>query len=271
MKSVGDPLQRLVAPAVQDSANTKATTKTADGTVENSAAPLPRRTTNRTHEAQEVMSEGSDESADERNQRSTLENLIPLIEAARQFAERWDETYRSSIFRIALERLLGGVAGVSTQREHRIAVRHVIADKPHDGADEGGRAGGAYQRLARSLNIDVDSVERLVDIDETGRVHILARIDGLSNRERQAKYSAVYLYLKEVGLGERMVDIGELRTLCVEHGCYDMANFTGNFAKDVTAGVLRQQGDRGARSRKFLLSKKGLDAAAVLLQQLAGQ
>lgn len=210
---------------------------------------------------------------------AVLEELTPAIEAARVFAERWDEGYRKDIFRVALERLIGPSIGTrifAAGRRDRFGtadVSRTTAGAPARSgatATAGGRL-GAYQKLARALNLDSDSVERLVEIGEDGKLHILVRMDGKAKKDLQTKYSLAYLYVKEVGLGERMVGVEELRSLCVEHACYDVANFTGNFGKDVRAGLIRQQGEKGVRNRKFLLSKKGLDEAATLLGELANQ
>lgn len=209
-----------------------------------------------------------------------LEELTPALESARVFAERWEERYRPYVFRVALDHLLGRTVAIGTQtvgsgprldahRGQRMATVSAGVHPRTVASEEGERV--SYERLAQALEIDFDSVERLVKCGDDGRLHILARVDGRTKKELQTKYSLAYLYVKEVALGERMVDIEELRSLCVEHACYDLANFTGNFGKDVAAGLLRQQGEKGARSRKFLLSKKGLDEAAALLRQMANQ
>src|SRR6266849_1446589 len=205
-----------------------------------------------------------------------LDELVPSIESARLFAERWDERYRVHVFGIALERLLNGNTTMelprdtATTSQKKVGAMSTPATPQRTvgtGTAEDGF--GAPEKLARSLDVDIDFVERLVKFAEDGKFHLLARIDGKTKKELQTRYSLVYLYVKEVALGDRMVDIEELRSLCIEHACYDLANFTGNFSKDVTAGLLRQQGEKGARSRKFLLSKRGLDEAAALLRELA--
>jgi hypothetical protein len=130
---------------------------------------------------------------------------------------------------------------------------------------------GAYEKLARALDVDIDSVERFLKVGDAGKLHILARIDGKTKRELQTKYVLAYLYVKEVAFGERLVSVAELRSLCMDHGCYDLANFAGYLGKDASGGLLREQGEKGARARKYLLTKKGLDAAAELLREIVAQ
>jgi hypothetical protein len=200
-----------------------------------------------------------------------LDELTSVIEYAVAFSERWDERYRSDVFRVALDRLSAIHPGaVEVPRASGGRTARTVAGQGGPGAMATAVDGAeGYQKLARALDLDIDSLERLVAFDDKGKLHILARVEGKTRRELQTKYSLAYLYVKEVGFGDRLVDVEELRDLCVEHACYDMANFTGNFAKDATAGLIRQHGEKGTRTRKFLLSKKGLDRAAELLRELA--
>jgi hypothetical protein len=207
-----------------------------------------------------------------------LAELTPAIEAARVFAQRWEEPYRPDVFRVALEIL----TGPSVPTRHRIPGVGEISTRLHRGSPQlvgtavlprpsTGDRFSATEKLSRALDTDVESVDRIVEMADDGKIHILARIDGKTKKDLQTRYSLAYLYVKEVALGERMVDVEELRSLCIEHACYDVANFTGNFGKDAKAGLIRQHGEKGSRGRKFLLSKKGLDEAATLLHELVNQ
>jgi hypothetical protein len=226
---------------------------------------------------------------------AALEALTPAIEHAQAFAERWPVTYRPEIFRAALAHLLGdagadglanGVAadgGLGGHVRRGRAAQGSVQTTHGATADVGGIlpnhpahrvAGGTVgpiEKLARALGVDADAVERTVHIDEDGRISILGRLAGKARKELQTRYSLVYLYVKEMGLGVRMVDIEELRALCIEHGCYDQANFTGNYKKDVTAGLIREDGGKGTRARRYMLSQKGVAEGNSVLRTMVEQ
>jgi hypothetical protein len=194
-----------------------------------------------------------------------LEPLVAPISRARSFAERWDGPYRAEVFRVALE-LLVNARTIPTdparlQRDHPgPAITRAL-----------GAGSSATDKVARHSQLTPDEVERTVTFGENEKIVILARIPGSSKKELQTQYSLLYLYLSEIGLGSRLVDIEELRKLCVEQGCYDTNNFTANFRKDVQSGLLREQGEKGGRTRRYLLSQKGILAAADLFRTLARQ
>jgi len=109
-----------------------------------------------------------------------------------------------------------------------------------------------------------------VHIGDNGQISILGRIEGRTKKELQTKYTLVYLYVKEMALGTRMVDVEELRKLCIDQGCYDAGNFTGNYKKDVSAGLIREDGTKGARTRRYILGQKGVAEGGALLRAMAG-
>jgi hypothetical protein len=125
--------------------------------------------------------------------------------------------------------------------------------------------------LAGKLNVAAEDLERAVIIGDDGNITLLGHVDGRTKKELQTSYGLVYCFVKEHALGEPLVDVEELRRLCVAHACYDAANFTANYAKDVRAGVLREDGGKGARSRRYRATKRGLDEAAVLLREMIAQ
>jgi hypothetical protein len=215
-----------------------------------------------------------------------LDHLSPLVERARAYADRWPAEYKADVFRAALRILLdfeGGELGAaengglsrmdgSLSTVRRRPAPHVgqnllfgqSAARPTSGAK------GSADKLARSLGVEIDAVDRTVHIDEDGRIAILGRVDGKTRKELQTKYSLVYLYVKEIALASRMVDVEDLRAVCVEHGCYDPANFTSNYRKDVTAGLIREDA-KGARNRRYMLTQKGLAEGAALLGAMVAQ
>jgi hypothetical protein len=198
---------------------------------------------------------------------ASLELLRPAIERAIAFAREWEEPFRREVFKIAVDRLLGHQSRDAGRSGLRPLARSA-SPLPDTGIEL--EQVSPQSKLAASLGVAESVTERSIQIVD-GKVVLLARLPGRSKKELQTKYSLVYLYVKETALGSRMVDIEELRELCVEQGCYDLANFTSNFRKDVEAGLLREQGERGARNRRYLLSQQGITTARELLREIAGQ
>lgn len=196
-----------------------------------------------------------------------LTGLEPLIEQAIAFAEHWDEMFRPKIFALAIEVLMPGTSFVRTGSS--------LPESAHKRTDSGSlalpdgaaSAGAAMSRLARSLDCEPSALERIVQIDTNGTVDIIARLEGKTRHDTQTRYSLAYCYVKEIGFGERSVDIAQLRFLCSEHGCYDAPNFTANFRSDAKLGLIREIGQKGARSRRYIATKRGLDEAATILRR----
>ncbi len=212
-----------------------------------------------------------------------LLKLAAVINRAKSFAEGWEEPYRNEIFRVTVGHLLGHsqTKSIATRSAHTfggsIPIHRPGGSQVGD-SREGGTAFnsvvgifGPLDKLAKAINTDVDAVERAVHIDDEGKVAVLGRLEGRGKKELQTRYSLVYLYVKEMALGNRMVDVEELRALCVDQGCYDQGNFIGNYKRDVVAGLLREHGEKGARSRRYMLSQKGVGMAADLLREMASQ
>jgi hypothetical protein len=232
--------------------------------------------------------------ANQPNDAAVLESLTPAIERAKTFAERWPTPYRSEIFRVALAKLLGraggqgsgGVAGGGGFMAHApggqgaLGRGYMPETLPTAGSGLSVAPGtfrtlggplGPIEKLARAIRLDPDAIERAVRITNDGEIVILGRPAGKTRKDFQTRYSLVYLYVKELGLGNRLVDIEELRALCIEHGCYDQANFTGNYKRDIAAGLIREDGGKGARSRRYMLSQKGIAEGATLLRTMVEQ
>jgi len=205
-----------------------------------------------------------------------LDALAPIVERARMFAERWDAPYRPEIFRLAMERLVNRTNPTAAVRVHGSgAKRDSLAGF---GGGIVGVAPGATallnptEKLARQIEADPDAVDRVVQFEDGGKVVVLARIEAKTRRELQIKYGLVHLYIKEIALGARLVDIDELRAVCLDHGCYDQNNFTGNYKKAQQDGLMREQPtEKGSRSRRYVLTQKGMNEAAALMRELVLQ
>lgn len=205
-----------------------------------------------------------------------LMDLSVLVDRALAFSERWQEAYRPEIFRVALDVLRGensNVAPNASSRQMQSSAREVDTDSIRGPAGDIERGGilGPPEKLARALNVDLDAVERTIHFDDAGKFQILGRVPGKAKKEQQTNCALAYLYIKEMALATRLVDIEELRQLCTDQGCYDQANFTANFRRDADAGLLREQGDKNSRTRRYMLTQKGVAAGAELLTELVNQ
>lgn len=207
---------------------------------------------------------------------TVLERLTPTVELARGFAERWEAAYRPAIFSIAMEMLLGQLP--NKRSEALSPETRAARSRPLQSSGESSRSDDLLKesldpaaKIARKLEIQTEDVERAVLFGEDDRITLIGHIEGTTKRELQTRYALIYCFIKEIAFGDALVDIEELRRLCIDHGCYDLANFTGNFRKDVKTGLMREIGVRGSRSRQYRLAKKGLDEAAALLREIAEQ
>ncbi len=202
-------------------------------------------------------------------QGNSLERLAPLIESAQLFAERWDERYRIDVFRLALGKLLqtAGPSDVGTAAGELAGKLGIAAnERPTSRSNRpmfSPSVGSPVEKLARALDVSADAVERTVQFGEGETIVILGRVEGKAKSSLQIKYSIIFIYIKEMALGSRMVDVEELRKLCVDQGCYDSGNFTTNFKS--ASDLMREQGEKGARTRRYLLTQKGIGEAKGLL------
>ena len=247
------------------------------------AAPAPSEEQSRNPLIEEVGASSTDSEPlpEVRSDQDPFRELSSAVERAQEYADRFDKAYRPEIFRVALDLLLSGgttpVRGTSrelaqTQGNVRTYARDTARSaSAQDGTSEVRPSGSLtpIQKLARALDVDVVSVQRIVHFRDDSGIDIIGRVPGDAKRELQRKYSLVYLYVKEKALGEQKADVEELRTLCLDHGCYDVANFTANFRRDGKSGYLREIGSHGSRSRQYMATKKGLDEAEALLREMA--
>ncbi len=221
------------------------------------------------------MSERSLETGERNTAPDPLAELAPLVDRAVDFAKQWDSPYRPYIFQLAIARLTAGLPSSPAGAAGGAHLAYLGASVPEGtvptsvGGTPRTAVLAATTKIARVLGLDPTALERVVDIGPDGSVRILGRIDANTNRDLQTLYSLLYCYIKEIGLGARSVDIEELRALCKEHGCYDLANFTANFKKACDDGLLREISETGGRGRRYLATKRGLERAAELLRKMA--
>jgi hypothetical protein len=186
-----------------------------------------------------------------------LEEIRPSIDAAVRFAEAWPEAYRVSIVDVALRVIVStgaptGLAG----REYRESATAAPPIEP---------VGSGLQRIANAAGLEVTDLRRVVVVDEDARtVRVIARVGGASTKERQNRCGALYAFLMEKAFGEMSVDVEDLRKLCREQACYDVNNFAANFAAEPYLNEMR-----GAKPKRYVPSKRGLDAAVTVLREIA--
>lgn len=196
-----------------------------------------------------------------------LEDLTPIVDRAVEFSKRWEPPYQSHIFELAIAQLIRGLQPSSLSLLTEVTGAPKPTTTPATGDEE--LSNSAIAKVSRVLAVHPATIERVVHIDSDGKLQIVGRLDGKTRRELQIRYSLAYCFVKEVGLGQRDVDIEELRALCIEHGCYDAPNFTANFKKAMKDGLLLEVGGKVGRNRRFRASKRGLDEAADILRQIA--
>jgi hypothetical protein len=194
---------------------------------------------------------------------SSLNTLERDVERAVNFSERWPETYRLDVFRVALEFLRGTTKSDSAVNPAGTLEpsRHAIVPVTHD-SPEVGTPTTPIGKLALSLGVPAASLSRVVDIGDDGSIRILGRVEGRSIREKQGRLSAIYCFVHEQTSAEMYADVETLRALCIAHGAYDSANFTANFRRDQ---LLREVNDR-PDGRRYVASKQALALAAELLK-----
>lgn len=196
-----------------------------------------------------------------------LSDLASHVQRAIDFAERWPAAYRPVVFEFALSALAmtTRVAPLPSDASPLTGKDDIRASVPKVAINE---PATALMKLAEAVDVDAALLERAVQFDHHG-LRIIGRVEGTTKRDLQTRYSLVYCYVQEMGLGRRHIDVEELRSLCLEHGCYDTANFAANSKKDMREDLLREIADRGGKGRKYMATRKGLDLAATLLRAMA--
>jgi hypothetical protein len=187
-----------------------------------------------------------------------LAELREVIERAAAFSSEWPQQLQASVFDLAAQQLMrnrGRAPDPHERRESPLARRDVM-----DFA-----LGEPMERLGSALGVEPKRLMRVVAIGEDGTISIMGRLDGESMKELQRRYSALYAFIKEKALGVLQVDAGELRTLCVGHGCYDVSNFAANLRwKD----FMREVSGKGPNDRRYVASKVALSQGEALLRAM---
>lgn len=202
----------------------------------------------------------------EQDHSATLAKLEPSIKAAIDFAEQWDEHYRPHIFEVAMAHLTKSITSALTSELGTPSGSTSGSASDVLEAQYRGDSVTPLSRLAQAVNVDLDHLQRVVQINEDETIEIYGRIgeDFDSIRDKQNKHSVVYAFIKEKALGKQTIEIEELRDLCKKHGCYNPPNFTLYFRNDQR--LLERKGE--GRAKQYVATRKGLEEAADLIRQM---
>ncbi len=214
---------------------------------------------NRTRQVTSVVLQTEDReatSAERQARDPELAELGEVVQEAVAFSSKWPQEFRVAVFEMAARQLLESRR--LTVREPTLRHATTTIDQPFSGTPS-----APMERLSRALGVALEEVIRIVAVVEDGKITVMGHLDGRSKKELQRGYSSVYAFIKEKAVGVLQVDAEELRTLCVDHGCYDMANFAANLR---WKGFMREIGGKGAKDRRYVASKGALFQGETLLR-----
>jgi hypothetical protein len=189
---------------------------------------------------------------------SGLTELREIIQEAVAFSSEWPQEIRAAVFDLVAQQLIINRGKQPSPAGNR------RESQPHSGPGTIG-FGEPMERLSRELSVDVDQLARCVSVSEETGIEIMAPLDGGSTKELQLNYAAVFAFIKEKALRVLDVDAGELRTLCMRHGCYDMANFAANLR---WKGFMREIVVKGSKDRRYRASREALVQGERLLHEM---
>lgn len=200
-----------------------------------------------------------------------IRNLAAPLAKLAAAADALPEEYRAVAFAEFVRFLLRTDAGLAPRTE---AWPVPVASHTGGGVNEPVRkrenaSSGietATSLVERAVAVPQGALLRVLQIDADKSVKVLTRIEGRSISERQIKLAQIVCYVREKGLGEMKTDIETLRAACITQGQYDRANFAANFRRD---GSILEAPTPGSKERLFILSRNGVESAAMLLRQLA--
>lgn len=190
------------------------------------------------------------------NIKGELKHIVELVESV-------PERYRDRCFDLLLSNLLSGQGSLTPDKEN--ASKKVQESQAKN--DAGFTLPAKIKAFVRRYEITEEQLRGIVMV-ESGDVHFIHEPTDVKNATGQIQW-ALLLGLKSALLGgDMIVDPEGVRSICIEKGLYDKANFAANFKRDPTRslfnGVLEPQGE----SRK--LTAKGEEKLADILKALAG-
>lgn len=185
-----------------------------------------------------------------------LKQIVELVESV-------PERYRDKCFDLLFSSLLSGQGSFMPDNDD--ASKKVQESQPK--SDTGFTLPAKVKAFVRRYGIKEEQLQRIAMV-ESGDVHFIHEPKDVKNATGQIQW-ALLLGLKSALLGgDMIVDPEGVRSICIEKGLYDKANFAANFKRDPTRslfnGILEPQGE----SRK--LTAKGEEKLADVLKALAG-
>lgn len=185
-----------------------------------------------------------------------LKQIVELVESV-------PERYRDKCFDLLLSSLLSGQKPSAPEKE----ALSKTADETQTKKDKGVTLPAKVKAFVRRYGITEEQLERIAMV-ESGDVHFIHEPKDVKNATGQIQW-ALLLGLKSALLGgDMVVDPESVRSICIEKGLYDKANFAATFKRapnrSLFNGLLEPQGE----SRK--LTAKGEEKLAEVLKTLAG-
>ena len=189
--------------------------------------------------------------------KSELKQVIDLVESL-------PEKYREKCFELLVARFLSEQSKTGGHDERD---RSGKADTtPKDKTGNGFTLPAKVRTFIKRHSITEEQLRNLVMV-ETGEVHFIHEPRNVKNATGQIQW-ALLLGLKAALLGGEMtVDPEDVRSICIEKGFYDKANFAANFKKPANKGLFNKlPKPQGEPSR---LSTKGEEKLAEVVKVLA--
>ena len=185
-----------------------------------------------------------------------LKQIVELVESV-------PERYRDKCFDLLLSNLLSGQEPSKREKEDPSKK----ADESQVKKDKAFTFPAKVKAFVRRYGMKEEQLERIAMV-ELGDVHFIHEPKDVKNATGQIQW-ALLLGLKSALLGgDMVVDPEGVRSICIEKGLYDKANFAANFKRapnrPLFNGLLEPQGE----SRK--LTAKGEEKLAEVLKALAG-
>jgi len=185
-----------------------------------------------------------------------LKQIVELVESV-------PERYRDKCFDLLFSSLLSGQGSSTSDKED--GSKKVQESQAKN--DSGFTLPAKIKAFVRRYEITEEQLRGIVMV-ESGDVHFIREPKDVKNATGQIQWALLFGLKSALLGGDMIVDPEGVRSICIEKGFYDKANFAANFKRAPTRslfnGVLEPQGE----SRK--LTAKGEEKLADVLKALAG-
>jgi hypothetical protein len=185
-----------------------------------------------------------------------LKQIVELVESV-------PERYRDKCFDLLLSSLLSGQEPSAREKEDS----STKTDESRAKKDREFNFPAKVKAFVRRYGIKEEQLERIAMV-ESGDVHFIHEPKDVKNATGQIQW-ALLLGLKSALLGgDMVVDPEGVRSICIEKGLYDKANFAATFKRAPNRSLFNGLLEPHGESQK--LTAKGEEKLAELLKDLAG-